>query len=94
MSAEEINELLLAKDNLKETTFHRVARFGKTDVLQKLLEWGNENLTPEELKGKLLLNKNSSEQTAFHVASHTGQTEVLQKLWEWGKEKLSAEEIN
>jgi len=36
MSAEEINELLLAKDDMEETAFHRATRFGKTEVLQRL----------------------------------------------------------
>jgi len=86
-------ELLLAKDNMKETAFQRAARFVGTGVLQKIWEWGNEKLTPEEIKSNLLLNKNVEQQTAFHVAALTGQTEVLQKLWESVKKNPTPEEL-
>ena len=75
-------ELLLAKDDMKETAFHCAARSGGTGVLQKIWEWGNEKLTPEEIKSNLLLNKNVEQQTAFQVAALNGQTEVLQRLRE------------
>jgi len=70
-------ELLLAKDNMKETALNGAARFGGTGVLQKIWEWGNVKLTPEKIKSNLLLNKNVEQQTAFHVAALSGQTEVL-----------------
>jgi len=39
LSAEEIKELLLAKNDMEETAFHTAARYGQTEVLQKLWDW-------------------------------------------------------
>jgi len=49
LSAEEINELLLTKDDKKQTVFHLAARFGKTDLLQVLSQWSTEKMSAEEI---------------------------------------------
>ena len=46
LTAEEVKGLLLPKDNTKETALHSAALRGRTEVLQKLWELGNEKLTP------------------------------------------------
>jgi len=48
LSAEEINELLLSKDDKKQTAFHHAARFSKKEVLQKIWEWSTEKMSAEE----------------------------------------------
>ena len=72
--------MLLAKDHGEETAFLCAARYGQTEVLQKLSEWSTEKLSAEEV-GELLLAKDHGEETAFHIAAQHGESEVLQYLW-------------
>jgi hypothetical protein len=80
LSAEDIKELQLAEDNVKETAFHFAARRGKTEVLQKLLDWSTDELSAEEII-ELLLAEDNWKQTAFHCAAESGETVMLQKIW-------------
>jgi len=50
LSAEKVNELLLAKDKWKLTSFHLASRSGGTEVQNKLLELSTEKLSAEEIK--------------------------------------------
>ena len=70
----------LTEDNVKETAFHCAARRGKTEVLQKLLDWCTDELSAEEIIG-LLLAEDNWKQTAFHCAAESGETVMLQKIW-------------
>jgi len=45
MSVEEINELLLAKDDMEQTDFHIAAEDGKTQVLKEIWEWSTVKLS-------------------------------------------------
>ena len=93
LSAEEINNFLLATDNVGRTGWHFAAQRGNLDILQKVWEWAAEKLTAEEINN-LLLATDIEGRTAWLLAAKRGNLDVLQKVWEWAEEKLTAEEIN
>jgi len=72
LTAGDIKDLLLAKDDMRQTAFHYAAQHGGTEVLQKLWQWSAEKLSAEEIKG-LLLAKNDMRHTAFHYAARFGE---------------------
>jgi ankyrin repeat protein len=72
--------MLLAQDTFKRIAWNVAEQKGNITVLQKLLEWGKETLTAEELNNKLLLDKGNEGQTAFHFATRKGKVEALQTL--------------
>ena len=80
LSAEKENELLLAKDNWKQTAFHLAARSGGTEVQNKLWDLSTDELSAEEII-ELLLAEDNWKQTAFHCAAESGETVMLQKIW-------------
>ena len=45
----EINELLLAKDDKKQTAFHLAARFGEEALLLEIFNWIIEKMSTEEI---------------------------------------------
>jgi len=54
---------------------------GKLGELNKLLGFGNKELTPQESSNEFLLNKEDKERYAWHVATKMGNVIVLKKLW-------------
>ena len=66
---------------------------GKLGELSKLLEFGNEELTPQESSNEFLLNKEDKERYAWHVAAKMGNVSVLKKLWRWAKERQTTDEL-
>jgi len=86
--------LLLGTDKEGRTAWHYAAKFGNSNILQKVWEWAKESLTKEEINDKLLLGTDKDGRTTWHYAATRGNSEILQKLWEWAKENLTKEEIN
>ena len=82
----------MAKNSKGQTAWHGAAGMGRVEVLEKLWTWGQELLTPEELKKDLLLAKDSKGQTAWHEAVGKGKVLILEKIWAWGHERLTPEE--
>ena len=76
------------------TAWHWAAREGYINVLQKVWEWANENLTREEINNKFLLNTDNEGMTAWHWAARCGSLDVLHKVRGWANENLTREEIN
>ena len=58
------SELLLAEDIWGRTVWHMAAEKGKPELLDILMEWATELLTPEEISNKFSFAKDDSEQTA------------------------------
>jgi hypothetical protein len=85
--------LLLGKGELKRTAWYMAAVRGELDVLEKIWEFANENLTTEEMKNKLLLATDFDGNTAWHMADCWGKLDVLQKIWDLAKGVLTTEEI-
>ena len=65
-----------------------------TSLLERLRNWAEEQLTPEELNNNLLLALDSDRQTAWHVATETIKLYVLDKLWEWANEELTPKDLS
>ena len=80
-------KLLLVKDEMEETAWHVAAKRGNIKVLQKLWDWAEEELNPEELSNKLLLATDLRGKTAWLYAAEVGNTELLDKLWQWAEEE-------
>jgi len=78
-------KLLLAKDEMEETAWHVAAKRGNIKLLQKLWDWAEEELNPEELSNKLLLATDLRGKTAWLYAAGVGNTELLEKLWQWAE---------
>ena len=68
--------MLLDEDMWGRTAWHVAAEKGKPEVLDILMGWAKELLTPEDISNKLLFAKDDSEQNAWHVASKTDNTEL------------------
>ena len=49
----------------------------RLEILQKLWEWANENLTTEEINNKLLLVADYGGRQVFHMATDQGRLEIL-----------------
>jgi len=64
--------LLLGTDKYGRTAWHRAAKRGNSEILQKLCEWAKENLTPEEINNELLLGIDKEGMTAWHSAAERG----------------------
>ena len=86
--------MLLSTDNEGKTAWHWAAGKGNLDVLQKVWEWANENLTREEINNKFLLSTGNEGKIAWHWAAGKGNLDVLKKIWEWANENLTREEIH
>jgi len=61
------------------------AERGKLEILQKVWEWANEQLTGEEIKTNLLLATDCRGRTVLYMAAEHGKLVTLQKVWEWAK---------
>jgi hypothetical protein len=60
------NEVLLSKDKYKETAWHKAAKLGRGETLEKLWDWDKElQLKPE----KRLLSKTWFGKSAWHLAA-------------------------
>jgi ankyrin repeat protein len=88
-----LNKYLLVQNKYGQTAWHFAAERGNTEVLERLREWGKEQLTTEEFKNKIMLAKDSEGQTAWHLAAKSGHTQVLEKLSDWSKDELTTEEF-
>jgi len=75
------------------TGWHWAVQCGSLEVLKKVWEWAEKNLTSEEVNNKLLLGTDNEGWTGWHWAAKEGILEVLHKIWEWAEEKLTTEEI-
>ena len=67
--------MLLGTDNYGKTAWHRAAKRGNSEILQKLWEWAKENLTPEEINNELLLCTDKEGTTAWHIAAERSNSE-------------------
>jgi len=85
---------LLAQDNKGKTAYFMATERGNIQVLKKLWEFANKNLTTEEMNNKLLLATDKEGMTAWHRAAYEGKLDTLLQVWEWAEEKLKTEEIN
>ena len=47
--------------------FHMAVKSGGLELLQKVWEWANENLTSEEINNNLLLITDDEGRTVFHM---------------------------
>jgi ankyrin repeat protein len=80
------NEVLLSKDKLEQTAWHKAAKNSHVDIFEKLWEWAKElQLKPEDLKNVVLLSKDKYKETAWHKAVESGPVQILEKLWDWAK---------
>jgi len=52
------------------------AKWGNLQVLKKMWEWAEKNLTTEEINNNLLLAIDKKGRTAWHVAAKDGELEV------------------
>ena len=69
-------------------------QWGHLETMQKLWEWGKNNLTIEDISNKLLFGTDKEGRSIWKFAAMNGHFETLDKLWEWAKENLATEEIN
>jgi hypothetical protein len=64
LTAEELgNKLLLAKDNMQQTTWHLAAKAANTALLEKLCDWAKE--VKINVKHELCLAKNNEGKTVL-----------------------------
>jgi len=87
-------QLLLAKDDERKTAWIMATERGNLQVLEKLWECANKNLTTEEININLLLATDYLGRTVLHMAAVFGGLEIIQKVWAWFNEKLTTQEIN
>jgi len=66
------------------TVLQAAAKWGKEDILQKLLEWARGKLTTEEVN-KFLLSTDREGITARHVTAKDGQLKLLDEIWDLGR---------
>jgi len=90
---ETINRLLLGRDKMGHTVWTLAAWWGNIEVIKKIWERAQKELTTHEIKEKVLLSTNGEGRTAWHDAAYGGKLDVMQKIWEWAKEILTTEEI-
>ena len=64
-----IVKLLLGTDKDGMTALHYAAKWGISEISQKVWEWAKENLTKEEILDKLLLGTDKNGITAWHYAA-------------------------
>ena len=64
VTREEVNKLLLAKDNEGRSVFHVAAGSFVVEMFHEILNWAKGNLTSEEVN-KLFLATNNEGRTAF-----------------------------
>ena len=67
---------------------------GNLEVLHKIWEWAEEELTNEEIKNRLLLGKDSEGKTAWHWVTKEKISELLHIIWKCAEKRLTTEEIN
>ena len=72
--------MLLSTDNNGRSAWHCAALQGNLDVLQKVWECANENLTRGEINNIMLLSTDYEGMTAWHCAARRGNLDVLQKV--------------
>jgi hypothetical protein len=70
------SKLLLAEDIWGRTAWHMTAEKCKPELLDILMEWAKELLTPDDISNKFLFAKDDSEKTALQLASKTQNTEL------------------
>jgi hypothetical protein len=85
-------QLILAEDNYTQSAWIAASENGQLEVLHKLWELAEKELTPDEIK-KLLLTPSYNGRTAWHSALQHGNMKVLKLLWEWVKQVITPEEI-
>jgi len=67
---------------------------GNLDLLFKVWEWAEENITTEDTNIKLLSVTENKRMTAWHWAACKGKLDILLKVWDLAEEKLTKEKIN
>ena len=77
--------MLLAKAENKTTAWYWAVQKGTLELLTKIWELVEENLTTEELKNDFLIATIINGYTAWHLSVFSGKIKVLQKIWEWAK---------
>jgi ferredoxin-fold anticodon binding domain-containing protein len=91
MSAEELNKLLLARNNRKRTAWHMAAERGKVEILDKLWEWAKEVLKRDDMNNNLLLAEDYDKEIILHHASFSDIIQTLEIMWQLAKEQLTPE---
>jgi ankyrin repeat protein len=89
-----LRQLLLPRDNGGNSVYFMATERGNIQVLEKLWECANEELTTEEINNKLLLATDNEGMTVWHRAAYMGKLDILLQVWEWAEEKLTREDIN
>jgi hypothetical protein len=86
-------QLLLARDRFYEhNAFYVATTKSQLEVLHKLWELAEKELTPDERK-KLLLAPDNFGRTAWRIASELFNMSVIKQMWKWANEVITPEEI-
>jgi hypothetical protein len=75
------NNLILPKHQEGNIAWILSAKICKQDLLQKVLDWAEDNLTTESIKSKLLLTTDRDGNTAWHSAAFRDKQVLLHKIW-------------